>query len=54
MITLTVNGRSRTFDGDGDVPLLWYLRDELDLTGTKVVCDRGACSACTVLENVYP
>lgn len=48
MIRLTVNGRSRRFDGDGDMPLLWYLRDELGLTGSKYGCGAGLCGACTV------
>jgi isoquinoline 1-oxidoreductase subunit alpha len=48
MITLTVNGSTRTFDGDPTMPLLWYLRDELALTGTKYGCGIAACGACTV------
>ena len=48
MVTLTVNGSSRTFDGDPAMPLLWYLRDELGLTGTKFGCGGGFCGACTV------
>ena len=51
MIELTVNGQARKFDGDGDEPLLWYLRDELDLTGTKFGCGMGLCGACTVHLN---
>ena len=45
---LTVNGSARTFDGDPAMPLLWYLRDELALTGTKFGCGISACGACTV------
>ncbi len=45
---LTVNGTPRTYDGDPSQPLLWYLRDELDLTGTKFGCGISACGACTV------
>ena len=45
---LFINGERRTFDGDGAMPLLWYLRDELGLTGTKFGCGIGACGACTV------
>jgi isoquinoline 1-oxidoreductase alpha subunit len=48
MITLTVNGRQRQFDGDPEMPLLWYLRDELALTGTKFGCGAGLCGSCTV------
>jgi isoquinoline 1-oxidoreductase alpha subunit len=48
MITLTVNGTRRTFDGDPAMPLLWYLRDELALTGTKYGCGIAQCGACTV------
>jgi isoquinoline 1-oxidoreductase alpha subunit len=51
MIEVTVNGRSRTFSGDSDTPLLWYLRDELQLTGTKFGCGMGLCGACTVHIN---
>lgn len=51
MITLNVNGESRQFDGDGDMPLLWYLRDELALTGTKYSCGKGLCGSCTVHLN---
>jgi len=43
-----INGERRTFDGDAAMPLLWYLRDELGLTGTKFGCGIGACGACTV------
>ena len=46
-----MNGQTRKFDGDGDVPLLWYLRDELDLTGAKFGCGMGLCGACTVHLN---
>jgi isoquinoline 1-oxidoreductase alpha subunit len=45
---LKVNGVSRKFDGDPEMPLLWYLRDLLDLTGTKYSCGLGLCGACTV------
>ena len=51
MIELSVNGKGRKFDGDGDLPLLWYLRDELELTGTKFGCGMGLCGACTVHLN---
>ena len=48
MIDLKVNGARRKFDGDPEMPLLWYLRDELELTGTKYGCGEGLCGACTV------
>jgi isoquinoline 1-oxidoreductase alpha subunit len=48
MVTLKVNGRERSFDGDPDMPLLWFLRDDLRLTGTKFGCGAGLCGACTV------
>ena len=43
-----VNGSARTYDGDPDMPLLWYLRDDLRLTGTRFGCGAGLCGACTV------
>jgi isoquinoline 1-oxidoreductase alpha subunit len=46
---LKVNGVSRQFNGDPNMPLLWYLRDELGLTGSKYGCGAGLCGACTVL-----
>jgi isoquinoline 1-oxidoreductase alpha subunit len=48
MITLTVNGEARQLDVAGDTPLLWVLRDELSLTGTKFGCGAALCGACTV------
>ena len=48
MASLTVNGTARTFDGDASMPLLWYLRDELKMTGTKFGCGMALCGACTV------
>jgi isoquinoline 1-oxidoreductase alpha subunit len=51
MIELRINGVARKFDGDPDMPLLWYLRDELDLTGTKFGCGMGLCGACTIHVN---
>jgi aerobic-type carbon monoxide dehydrogenase small subunit (CoxS/CutS family) len=45
---LSVNGTTRAVDGDPDQPLLWVLRDELGLTGTKYGCGIGQCGACTV------
>jgi isoquinoline 1-oxidoreductase alpha subunit len=46
--TFQVNGVARTVDVDGEMPLLWVLRDELDMTGTKFGCGAGLCGACTV------
>lgn len=51
MIKLKVNGENRRFDGAPDMPLLWFLRDLLDLTGTKYGCGMGQCGACTVHIN---
>lgn len=51
MIQVTVNGRKRQYDGDPEMPLLWYLRDELQYTGTKYGCGQGLCGACTVHVN---
>jgi isoquinoline 1-oxidoreductase alpha subunit len=51
MIRLKVNGVSRQFDGDPEMPLLWFLRDELQLTGTKYGCGMGLCGSCTVHLN---
>lgn len=48
MATFTLNGKSTTVDADPQMPLLWALRDVLDLTGTKYGCGIGACGACTV------
>ncbi|MEN3380196.1 MAG: isoquinoline 1-oxidoreductase subunit alpha [Hyphomicrobiales bacterium] len=48
MISLNINGRSHQVDVDPDTPLLWALRDELQLTGTKFGCGRALCGACTV------
>src|SRR6266478_352428 len=46
--TIQVNGVKRTVDVDGDMPLLWVLRDELDLKGSKFGCGVGLCGTCTV------
>jgi len=48
MVKLQVNGQTQSFDGDPSIPLLWYLRDELGLTGTKYGCGVALCGACTV------
>ena len=52
--TLSVNGQSRTVDVEPDTPLLWVLRDSLELTGTKFGCGIGQCAACTVHLNGVP
>ena len=49
MATLKVNGAEHNIDAEGDTPLLWVLRDEIGLTGTKFGCGAGLCGACTVL-----
>jgi len=51
MIQLKVNGKSQSFQGDPDMPLLWYLRDVVGLTGTKFGCGASLCGACTVHRN---
>jgi len=48
MIELTVNGTVKRFEGDPEMPLLWYVRDILEMTGTKYGCGMGVCGACTV------
>jgi len=54
MVTLVVNGMSHTMDVEDDMPLLWALRDVLNLTGTKYGCGVAACGACTVLVGGQP
>ncbi|MCU1298009.1 MAG: iorA 2 [Acidobacteriaceae bacterium] len=51
MVHFKVNGVERSFDGDPEMPLLWYLRDILGLTGTKFGCGMALCGACTVHEK---
>jgi len=53
-ITLKINGETREVSSDADTPLLWVIRDELELTGTKFGCGVAACGACTVHINGQP
>lgn len=53
-INLTVNGEARRYDGDPEQPLLWYLRDEAGLKGTKFGCGIASCGACTVHVDGVP
>ena len=52
--TITVNGRRRTVEVEGDTPLLWVLRDALNLKGTKFGCGMSFCGACTVHLDGVP
>ena len=52
--TLEINDRQQIIDADPKMPLLWVLRDELELTGTKYGCGEGQCGACTVLIEGAP
>lgn len=54
MISLSVNGKQVTVDVEDDMPLLWVLRDELGLTGSKYSCGVAACGACTVHVDGQP
>src|SRR5215470_4530439 len=51
MVTVKINGQQRNWDGDPDLPLLWFLRDEAGLTGTKFGCGQALCGACTVIVD---
>ena len=53
-INITVNGRAEAVEAEADTPLLWVLRDELGLTGTKFGCGVAQCGACTVLVDGKP
>jgi isoquinoline 1-oxidoreductase alpha subunit len=48
MVSFTLNGQPQSFDGDSQMPLLWYLRDVAHMTGTKFGCGMALCGACTV------
>ena len=48
MVSIRINGIDRQFSGDPNMPLLWYVRDELGLTGTKFGCGMALCGACTM------
>ena len=48
MVSFTLNGQPASFDGDAEMPLLWYLRDVAHMTGTKFGCGMALCGACTV------
>jgi isoquinoline 1-oxidoreductase subunit alpha len=54
MIAITVNGTPHQFDVENEMPLLWVLRDEIGLTGTKFGCGIAACGACTVHVDGKP
>lgn len=49
--SIVINGKKHEIDVDGDMPLLWFLRDRLEFTGTKFGCGSGLCGACTVHLN---
>jgi isoquinoline 1-oxidoreductase alpha subunit len=53
-VTLKINGQSVSIDIPSDMPLLWALRDKLNLVGTKYSCGVGVCGSCTVLVNGVP
>jgi aerobic-type carbon monoxide dehydrogenase small subunit (CoxS/CutS family) len=53
-VTLKINGQEHTVDVTPDMPLLWALRDKLNLVGTKYSCGIGVCGTCTVLVNGMP
>ena len=51
MIKVKINGQEQNWDGDPDLPLLWFLRDEVGLTGTKFGCGQALCGSCTVIVD---
>lgn len=48
MVAVKINGKEHAYDGDPNMPLLWFIRDEVNLTGTKYGCGTGLCGACTI------
>ena len=54
MVTINLNGTAREVDADPDMPLLWVIRDRLDMTGTKYGCGIAQCGACTVHMDGQP
>jgi isoquinoline 1-oxidoreductase alpha subunit len=54
MVRFTLNGQAREVDADPDMPLLWVIRDRLNLTGTKFGCGIAACGACTIHVDGQP
>lgn len=54
MATIKINGETRTIEAEDDTPLLWVIRDELNLTGTKFGCGVASCGSCTVHVNGKP
>ena len=54
MLKLTINGKPQTVEVDGDTPLLWVLRDQLGMTGTKYSCGMALCGACVVHVDGEP
>lgn len=51
MVKLSINGKSYSYEGDEEMPLLWFIRENAQLTGTKYGCGIGQCGACTVHIN---
>ena len=51
MIKVKINGKELNWDGDPDLPLLWFIRDEVGLTGTKFGCGQALCGSCTVIVD---
>lgn len=54
MVAFTLNGSKTSYDGDPDMPLLWYVREQAGLTGTKFGCGVAQCGACTVHVDGMP